>query len=90
MIEQMTETNGAHYAGLRRQLTLTLGSKTFPGQWVVADGIVTVWMGSIGPHSAHLGGLRPAGLARILLNKFIAGAESGAKLDTCPRPGAPT
>ncbi len=89
LIEHMTETNGARYAGLHRQLTLTLGSKTFSGQWVVADGFVTVWMGSIGPHSAHLGGMRPASLARILLNEIIAGAESRAKLDTCPRPGAP-
>ena len=85
----MTTTNGARYAGPRRPITLTLGSKTFSGQWILADGFVTVWMGSIGPHSAHLGGMRPEGLARIMLNEIIAGAESRANLVTCP-PIAPS
>ena len=85
----MTVTNGARYAGLRRQMTVTLGSKTFSGQWILADGFVTVWMGSIGPHSAHLGGMRPASLARILINEIIAGAESRPNLVTCP-PIAPS
>ena len=67
------------YLGPRRELTVTRGGKTYAGQWIVADEIVTVWLGSIGPHSTHLGGMRPEALARRLLNELIDVAEAQAK-----------
>ena len=60
-------------------MTTTRGGKTYVGQWILDDEVVTVWLCSIGPHSAHLSGAEPEGLARQLLNELIDGAEKRAE-----------
>ncbi len=75
----MTEKSGFLFPGPRRELTTTRGGKTYVGQWILDDEVVTVWLGSIGPHSAHLGGMGAEALARRLLNELIDGAEARAK-----------
>ncbi len=72
----MTERPNFLYPGPRREMTITRGGKTYAGQWIVDDEIVTVWLGSIGPHSAHLGGMGAEVLARLLLDELIDGAEA--------------
>ena len=67
------------YLGPRRELPIIRGGKTYAGQWILDDGVVTVWLGSIGPHSAHLGGMGAESLTRQLLNKLIDGAEARTK-----------
>ncbi len=75
----MTEKPNFLYPGPRRELTITRGGKTYVGQWILDDEVVTVWLGSIGPRSTHLGTQRPEGLARLLLNELIDDAEVRGK-----------
>ena len=75
----MTEKPNFLFPGPRRELTISQGGKTYVGQWILDDETVTVWLGEIGPHSAHLGGMGAEALARLLLNELIDGAEARAK-----------
>lgn len=75
----MTEKPNFLYPGPRRELTITRGNKAYVGQWILADEAVTVWLGSIGPLSTHLGGMGAEALARQLLNELVDGAETRAK-----------
>ncbi len=75
----MTEPPNFLFPGPRRELTISRGGKTYVGQWILDDEVVTVWLCSIGPHSAHLSGAEPEGLARQLLNELIDGAEKRAE-----------
>ncbi len=67
------------YPGPRRELTITRGGKTYVGQWILNDEVVTVWLGSIGPRSTHLGALRPKKLAWMMLIELIDGSEALGK-----------
>ena len=67
--------DGFLYPGPRRELTITRRGKASVHQWILNDEIVTVWGCSAAPRSAHVGGMRPEGLARQLLNELIDGAE---------------
>ena len=75
----MTEKPDFLYPGPRRELTITRGGKTYAGQWILANETVTVWLGSVGPHSTQLGGMGAETLARLLLNELVDGVEARAK-----------
>ena len=75
----MTEKPNFLYPGPRWELTITRGGKTYVGQWILDDEVVTVWLCSIGPRSTHLGGMQPEGLARRLLAELIDDAEVRGK-----------
>ncbi len=49
------------------QMAFTRGGKTHIGRWMLADEMVTVWLGLHGPHCTQLGGTPPEVLARVLL-----------------------
>ncbi len=74
------------YSGHWRKMTILRDGKEYVGYWVLSDDevdeallTVTVSLGSIGPRSTQLGGMRPEGLARQLLDELIDGVEARAK-----------
>ena len=77
--ESMTKKPAPLFPEPRREMAFTRGGKTYIGRWILADGMVTVWVGVYGPHSTQLGGMPPEALARLLLNELVDGAEVLAK-----------
>ncbi len=55
----------------RNAITCTRGNVTHIARWGVEGGIVTVWMGLHDPHRAHIGGMTPEVLARLLLGELM-------------------
>ena len=53
------------------EMAFTRRGRTHIGRWVLADGMVTVWVGLDGPHSTQLGGLPPEVLAGLLLGELL-------------------
>ncbi len=51
------------------------GGKTHIGRWMLADEMVTVWLGLHGPHCTQLGGMPPEILARVLLDELMDRTE---------------
>ena len=73
------------YSGHWRKMTTLRDGKEYVGYWVLSDDevdeallTVTVCLASLRT-SAQLGGMRPEGLARQLLDRLIDGAEAQAK-----------
>ena len=63
----------------RNEMAFTRGDKTHIGRWMLADGMVTVWMDLHGPHSTQLGGMPPEVLARVLLGELMDRTEDRGK-----------
>ncbi len=61
------------------EMAFTRGGKTHIGRWMLADGMVTVWVGIHGPHSTQLGGMPPEVLARVLLDELMDRTEDRGK-----------
>ena len=63
----------------RNEMAFIRGDKTHIGWWMLADGMVTVWVGLDGPHCTQLGGMPPEVLARVLLDELMDRAEDRDK-----------
>ena len=59
----------------RNEMAFIRGGQTHIGRWMLADGMVTVWVGVYGPHSTQLGGMPPEILARVLLDELMDRTE---------------
>ncbi len=53
------------------EIAFTRGGKTHIGRWMLADEMVTVWLGLHGPHCTQLGGMPPEVPARLLLDELM-------------------
>ncbi len=53
------------------EIAFTRGGKTHIGRWMLADEMVTVWLGLHGPNCTKLGGTPPEVLARVLLDELM-------------------
>ncbi len=53
------------------EMAFTRGGKTHIGRWMLADEMVTVWLGLHGPHCTQLGGMQSEILARVLLEELM-------------------
>jgi hypothetical protein len=51
------------------------GGITYTGTWNLEHGILSLYVGGVGPISTHLGSLTPAVLARQLLREFLDGTK---------------
>ena len=74
--ERMT---GSPFLEPRNEMAFTRGGKTHIGRWMLADGMVTVWLDLHGPHCTQLGGMRPEVLARVLLEELMGRTEDRGK-----------
>ena len=57
------------------EIAFTRGGKTHIGRWMLADEMVTVWLGLHGPHCTQLGGMQSEILARVLLEELMDRTE---------------
>ena len=55
----------------RNAIAYTRGNVTYIGRWMVADGMVTTWLGIHGPHTTQIGGMTPEVLAGLLLGELM-------------------
>jgi len=55
-------------------------SQTYHGRWVLEDGIVSVWVGDIGPMATqcYAGGVLPRILARHMIREYLGGQAGTA------------
>ncbi len=57
------------------EMAFTRDGKTHIGRWMLADEMVTVWLGLHGPHCTQLGGMQSEILARVLLEELMDRTE---------------
>jgi hypothetical protein len=51
------------------------GGVTYTGTWKLEHGILSLYVGDVGPMSTHLGSSTPTILAKLLLREFLDGAK---------------